>query len=63
MKSEGFSLQANRKTEEGKAHPDRDAQFHHIHQKLTDFQTAGQPIISVDAKKKELIGNFKNNRG
>ncbi len=61
LKSEGFSLQANRKTDEGKSHPDRNDQFRHIHQKICDFQNSGNPVISVDAKKKELIGNFKNN--
>jgi len=57
----GFGLQANRKTEEGKSHPDRNAQFEYIHLKVKDFQEKGQPVISVDAKKKELVGNFKNN--
>jgi len=61
LKSEGFSLQANRKTDEGKSHPDRNEQFHYIHRKVCDFQKTGNPVISVDAKKKELIGNFKNN--
>ena len=61
LKDEGFSLQANRKTDEGKSHPDRNEQFQHIHQKVSDFQSTGSPVISVDAKKKELIGNFKNN--
>ena len=61
LKSEGFSLQANKKTDEGKSHPDRNEQFCHIHKKVIDFQTEGNPVISVDAKKKELIGNFKNN--
>jgi len=61
LKKKGFSLQANRKTDEGKSHPDRNAQFEHIHLKIKDFQTTNQPVISVDAKKKELIGNFKNN--
>ena len=61
LKSEGFSLQANRKTDEGKSHPDRNPQFQHIHKKVCDFQNTGNPVISVDAKKKELIGNFKNN--
>ena len=56
-----YSLQANRKTLEGSSHPDRNAQFEHIHQKVKEFQTAGQPVISVDAKKKELVGDFKNN--
>jgi len=57
---EGFSLQANRKTDEGKSHPDRNAQFEHIHQKVKELQSQNQPVISVDAKKKELVGNFKN---
>lgn len=61
LKSEGFSLQANRKTDEGKSHPDRNEQFLHIHQKVKSFQRGGDPVISIDAKKKELIGNFKNN--
>ena len=60
LKSEGFSLQANRKTDEGGNHPDRNDQFLHIHQKVIAFQDEGNPVISVDAKKKELIGNFKN---
>jgi transposase len=61
LKAEGFSLQANRKTDEGKSHPDRNEQFKYIHQKVSGFQNTGNPVISVDAKKKELIGNFKNN--
>jgi hypothetical protein len=56
----GYSLQANRKTMEGRSHPDRDAQFEYIHQKVKQFQKQRQPIISVDTKKKELVGNFKN---
>jgi transposase len=56
----GYSLQANRKTEEGKEHPDRNAQFEHINRKVRSFQRQGQPVISVDTKKKELIGNYKN---
>jgi transposase len=56
-----YSLQANRKTLEGSSHPDRDAQFHHISSKIREFQAAHQPVISVDTKKKELVGNFKNN--
>lgn len=60
LKEEGFSLQANRKTDEGKSHPDRNAQFEFIHKKIQDFQLENQPVISVDAKKKELVGNFKN---
>ena len=57
----GYSLQANRKTLEGASHPDRDAQFHHISSKIREFQTAREPVISVDTKKKELVGDFKNN--
>jgi Rhodopirellula transposase DDE domain len=57
----GFSLRANKKTIEGSWHEDRDAQFGHIKQKCEQFEAAGDPIISVDCKKKELIGNFKNN--
>ena len=56
----GFSLQANRKTREGKQHPDRDAQFQYINKKVSGFQRRGQPVISVDAKKRELVGDFKN---
>ena len=56
----GYSLQANRKTKEGGLHPDRDAQFEYIHQKVKQFQSQDQPVIPVDAKKKELVGNFKN---
>lgn len=56
----GYSLQANRKTEEGKDHPDRNAQFEYINRKVQSFQRRGQPVVSVDTKKKELIGNYKN---
>ena len=56
----GYSLQANRKTEEGKDHPDRDAQFEHINRKVRSFQRRGQPVVSVDTKKKEIVGNYKN---
>jgi Rhodopirellula transposase DDE domain len=55
----GFRLQANAKTIEGKQHPDRDAQFRYINQQVLRHQRAGQPTISVDAKKKELIGQYK----
>ena len=55
-----YSLQANRKTLEGSTHPDRDAQFHHISDKSREFQADRQPVISVDTKKKELVGDFKN---
>lgn len=57
----GFSLRANKKNIEGISHPDRDAQFHHIKEQYQQFEQQGNPIISVDCKKKELIGNFKNN--
>jgi len=56
----GYSLQANRKTIEGKGHPDRNAQFGHINRKVRAALKAGEPVISVDAKKKELVGDFKN---
>jgi hypothetical protein len=56
----GFSRQHNRKADEGSKHPDRNAQFEHINAKVVAAQAAGQPVISVDTKKKELIGNFKN---
>lgn len=57
----GYSLQGNKKTIEGANHPDRNAQFEYINEKTKDFQKEDQPVISVDTKKKELIGNFKNN--
>lgn len=57
----GYSLQANRKILEGSSHPDRNAQFEFINQQVIKFQNNNQPIISVDTKKKELVGNFKNN--
>jgi transposase len=57
----GYSLQANRKTKEGGTHPDRNAQFEHINEQAKAFLAAGEPVISVDAKKKELMGDFKNN--
>ena len=53
-----YSLQAVRKRREGVQHPDRDAQFAHLNQRVSEFQAAGQPVISVDTKKKELIGDF-----
>jgi len=61
LKDLGYSLQSNKKMEEGKSHPDRDAQFHYINQTIIDAQTNDQPSISVDTKKKENIGNYKNN--
>jgi hypothetical protein len=56
----GYSLQANVKTREGASHPDRDAQFGHINAVATAAVAAGEPVISVDTKKKELVGDFKN---
>jgi transposase len=56
----GFSLQSTRKTREGGKHEDRDAQFTHIAKTVADYQATGDPVISVDTKKKELIGDFKN---
>jgi len=56
----GYSLQGLRKTREGESHPDRDAQFKHINRKAREFQARGEPVISVDTKKKELIGDFHN---
>ena len=60
LKARGFSLQANRKTYEGKSHHDRDAQFEYISGQVSEYLSEGQPVISVDAKKRELVGNFKN---
>ena len=56
----GYSLQGNAKTREGSAHPDRDGQFEAIARQASEFLAAGEPVISVDTKKKELVGNFKN---
>ncbi|MGZ8323637.1 MAG: ISAzo13 family transposase, partial [Rhodoplanes sp.] len=56
----GYSRQSNRKADEGSKHPDRNAQFEHINAKVVVAQAEGQPVISVDTKKKELIGNYKN---
>lgn len=55
-----YSIHCNRKTREGDSHPDRDAQFQHIHDQVQAFQTRGQPVISVDTKKKQVIGDYKN---
>jgi len=60
LHAEGYSLQANRKTREGASHPDRNAQFQHINRQVKRFLQRGQPAISVDTKKKELVGDFKN---
>jgi transposase len=56
----GYSLQSNRKTIEGKQYPDRNIQFDYINKKIKEFQENNSPVVSIDAKKKELIGNFKN---
>jgi hypothetical protein len=60
LREEGFSLQGNAKTIEGRRHPDRDAQFRCINEQVKAHQDAGDPVISVDTKKKELVGEFKN---
>src|SRR6266436_847631 len=60
LREDGYSLQGNRKTEEGGDHPDRDAQFRHINRAVKHALRAGEPVISVDTKKKELIGNYQN---
>jgi len=60
MRLLGYSLSANVKTKEGASHPDRDAQFQHINQTAEAAVAAGWPVISVDTKKKELVGDFKN---
>jgi hypothetical protein len=60
LRAEGFSLQGNAKTTEGAQHPDRDAQFRYISEQARACQMAGDPVISVDTKKKELVGDFAN---
>jgi len=60
LNADGYSLQSNRKTKEGESHPDRNAQFEFINLAVKQFQQRGQPVISVDTKKKELVGPFKN---
>ena len=60
LQAMNYSLQGNRKTEEGEDHPDRDAQFQHINREVKRAMRQGQPVISVDTKKKELVGNFSN---
>ena len=59
LKAKGYSLQANKKTREGASPPDRDGQFQHINQTVTAAIAPGQPVISVDTKKRELVGDFK----
>jgi hypothetical protein len=61
LKTAGYRLQANAKTVEGRQHPDRDAQFEYVNAAAVEFLAAGDPVISVDTKKRELVGNFKNN--
>jgi len=60
LRDMGYSLQGNRKTEEGEDHPDRDAQFRHINKEVRQALGRGWPVISVDTKKKELVGDFAN---
>ena len=60
LKEAGYSLQANAKTSEGRQHPDRDAQFGYLNEQVKDHQGSGCPVISVDAKKKENVGDYKN---
>jgi len=60
LNADGYSLQSNRKTREGKSHPDRNAQFEFINLAVQQWQQRGQPVISVDTKKKERVGPFKN---
>ena len=60
LRTLNYSLQSNRKTKEGNDHPDRDAQFQHINEQVRRALAAGRPVISVDTKKKELVGNFEN---
>ena len=57
----GYSLQSNAKTVEGKQHADRDGQFRHIHDTVGEYMLAGEPVVSVDCKKKEIVGAYKNN--
>jgi DDE family transposase len=61
LREAGYSLQANRKTREGASHPDRNAQFEYLNASVARFLIRGQPAISVDTKKKELVGDFRNN--
>jgi hypothetical protein len=60
LRQMNYSLQGNRKTEEGSGHPDRDAQFRYINEQVAGALSRGEPVISVDTKKKELIGNYEN---
>jgi Rhodopirellula transposase DDE domain len=58
LKAEGFSLQGTSRTSEGARHPDRDAQFHYINDRVEEYTAAGQPVVSVDTKKKEVLGDY-----
>src|SRR5438105_9106207 len=60
LREEGFSLQGNTKTVEGKQHPDRDGQFRYLNEQVKDHQGSADPVISVDTKKKELVGQYAN---
>ena len=60
LRAQGFSLQGNAKVAEGVRHPDRDAQFRYLNEQVKEHQGAGEPVVSVDAKKKEIVGEFKN---
>ena len=60
LRAAGYSLQAKRKTREGSSHADRNAQFEHINRRVLAFQRQGEPVVSIDTKKKELVGEFKN---
>lgn len=60
LESLGYSLQSNRKTRDGSSHPDRDDQFLHISNQVLHFQSQNEPVISVDTKKKDKEGDFKN---
>jgi hypothetical protein len=60
MAEMGYTLQANVKTREGPPHPDQDAQFRYLNRQVKSFRRTGNPVISIDTKKKELVGAFKN---
>jgi hypothetical protein len=60
LKQQGYTLQRTQKTEEGAQHPDRDAQFRYVNQQAKTHLAAGQPVVSVDTKKKELVGRYAN---
>ncbi|MYS79215.1 hypothetical protein GTZ85_02945 [Streptomyces sp. SID5474] len=60
LREEGFSLQGNAKTAEGRQHPDCEGQFRYINERARDHQAAGDPVVGVDTKKEEVVGNYKN---